>query len=87
MQVSCLMTSLLQHTLCAHIEGDLFISGPLIIFGFWGWKASCWVSVRLLNRKGLFEDVFQHPAANMVLLLSGDPLKALLVSDPVCTQT
>lgn len=59
------MTSLLQHTLHAHSRGVLFISGPLIIFGFWGWKASCSVSVPLLNRKGLFEDVFQHPAANM----------------------
>lgn len=50
---SCL---LLQHTLHAHIEGDPFIllpSGTLIIFGFWVWKASYWVSALLLKEERL----------------------------------
>jgi len=93
-RVSCLTPPLLQHTLHAHAEGDLFIqlsSGPPIIFRCWGWEASCWVSVPLLSGKGSYEEVFQHPAANVgnfaVLLLGGDLLKTSVLCDPICTQT
>ena len=88
-QVSCLMPSLLQHTLHTYTKGDPFIhlsSGPPIIFRHWSWEASCWVSVPLLNGKGSFEE-----AANMgslaVLLLGGDLLKTSVLCDPICTQT
>lgn len=63
-QVSYLMPPLLQHTLHAHREGDLFIqlsSGPPVIFRCWGWEGSYRSFVReTLIWRGISASMYKH---------------------------